>query len=69
MVTTGKIGEVGRDSKGRWRPGYMTHAELASELETANGERRAALVAEAKSRMKGSNYPPFPEGLGLEDPE
>jgi hypothetical protein len=47
----------------------MTHAELASELETANGERRAALVAEAKSRMKGSNYPPFPEGLGLEDPE
>jgi hypothetical protein len=69
MVTTGKIGEVGRDSKGHWRPGYMTHAELVSELETATGNRRAALATEAKSPMKRTAYPPFTERLGPEGPE
>jgi hypothetical protein len=40
-----------------------------AELEAATGERRAALVTEAKSRMKRRNYPPFPKRLGLEGPE
>ncbi len=69
MATTGKIGELGRDSKGHWRPGYLTHAELVSEVEAATGERREALRTEAKSRMKRTAYPPFPEHLGIQDPE
>jgi hypothetical protein len=69
MATVGKIGELGRDRQGRWRPGYMTHAELVSELETATDARHAELIEEAKSRMKYSNYPPFPERLGLSSPE
>ena len=69
MATIGKIGDIGRDSKGHWRPGYMTHAELVSALESATGERRAELVKEAKTRMKYSNYPSFPERLGLGSPE
>jgi len=69
MTTIRKTGELGRDNHGKWRPGLMTHAELVEELKTATGDRRAELVGEAMSRMKGSNYPPFPENLGLPSPE
>jgi len=65
MATIGRIGDYGRDSKGHWKPDYMTHAELCAELESATGERRTELRTEATSRMRYSNYPPFPAHLGL----
>jgi hypothetical protein len=36
-MATAKIAEYGRDRQGHWKPGFMTHAELVSELETATG--------------------------------
>jgi hypothetical protein len=60
---------IGRNGDGSWKPGCMTHAELVRELETATDWRREELRTEARSRMKGSNYPPFPAHLGLEGPE
>jgi len=63
-----KIGEVGRDSKGHWRPGYLAQAELVTTRETATGDHPRALRMEAKLSMKGGNYPPYPERLGLEGP-
>jgi hypothetical protein len=64
MATKSKR-EVGRDEQGRWKPGYMTHAELVGELKSAGGERRAELVREAHTRMGHPDYPPFPAELGL----
>lgn len=64
MATTSKR-EVGRDDQGRWKPGYMTHAELVSALRSDVGERRTALVAEAHKRMAYTDYPPFPADLNL----
>lgn len=66
MATTGNIG---RNTWGDWHPGFMTHAELVKELETATGDRRAELVREAKSRMKQASYPPFPEHLVPRSPD
>jgi hypothetical protein len=37
MTMAAKIAEYGRDRQGHWKPGFMTHAELVSELETAAG--------------------------------
>lgn len=69
MATIGKASEYGRDASGRRWPAFMTHAELVSELESATGTRLEALRVEARSRMKGRSYPPFPEHLGLRSPE
>jgi hypothetical protein len=63
MATTGKADEVGRNRQGNWRAGYLTHAELVSELGTASGERLAELVREAQNRMQRKSYPPFPAHL------
>lgn len=65
MATIGKIGDIGRDRDGRWKPGYMTHAELVAELRTATRYRHEELVAEARKRMNYTDYPPFPRDLGL----
>jgi hypothetical protein len=64
MATKSKR-EVGRDDQGRWKPGYLTHAELVSALRSEAGERRTALVAEAHTRMAHPDYPPFPADLNL----
>jgi hypothetical protein len=59
---------IGRDSQGDWVPGCMTHAELARELGTATGERRAELVREAHARMRLTTYPLFPVRLNVGKP-
>jgi hypothetical protein len=69
MATTGKKREYGRDRHGHWRPGFMTHAELVAELETATGGRRDELVTEAEIRMQVTTYPSFPAHLGLAKPD
>jgi len=69
MATTGKSGKSGRDRQGRWRAGFMTHAELVGELETATGPRRDELAGEARERMASKTYPRFPARLGLAMPD
>ena len=63
MATTRQAREYGRDRQGLWRPGHMTHAELAGELASATGPRREELVREARTRMKHAGYPSFPKHL------
>jgi len=47
-------------SERQWhRPGYLTDGEIKAELETATGERRAALEAErAERRTLRANWKP-----------
>jgi hypothetical protein len=62
--------DLDMNASGQRMPGYMTHAELVTELETATGERRDELASEAENRMKtSSSYPRFPASLGLRHPE
>jgi hypothetical protein len=56
-MVTGKAAGYGRDAQGDWVPGFMTHAELVSELGSAWGERRESLVREARLRMRQPAYP------------
>jgi hypothetical protein len=49
MATAAKIAEYGRDRQRALEPGFMTHAELVSELETAAGGARYRAKARNRS--------------------
>jgi hypothetical protein len=52
---------IGKDRRGGWLPGYMTHAELKRALRANPYD--SALAKEAKGRMKSASYPRFPADI------